>query len=122
MLNWKYVIKLNRISHPKLDALLAEKLDEIKTCGTEVLLIPSPADFFADPIMPTPAFDTVDFAKCSKYFIGGPAAIWANGWNLAGTSNDIILQLMRHEFVHNLPGDKLKRVNIIYIGVFSWKF
>ena len=45
---------------------------------------------------------------------GDPIAAWVNGWKIAGTSNDIILQIMKSEMSRNVAGDKFARVSNIF--------
>lgn len=103
-------IGVDSITVRQLDTLLAGKLNEMSKVGTKVVLVPSPRDFFADPIMPTPIIDEPEFQKCKEFMVGDPVGAWTNGWHIAGTSNDIILQIMRQEFVKNIQGDKFARV------------
>ena len=42
---------------------------------------------------------------------GDPIAAWVNGWKIAGTCNDIILQIMKSEMARNVAGDKFARVS-----------
>ena len=44
---------------------------------------------------------------------GDPIAAWVNGWKIAGTCNDIILQIMKSEMARNVAGDKFARVSFI---------
>ena len=104
---------INSITARQLDNLFSSKLAELTKVGTKVILVPSPRDFFADPIMPTPSIDDPDFQNCHEYMVGDPISAWANGWNIGGTSNDIILQIMRHEYSKNQTGDKFERVRIL---------
>lgn len=103
-------IGVDSITVRQLDTLLAGKLNEMSKVGTKVVLVPSPRDFFADPIMPTPIIDEPEFQKCKEFMVGDPVGAWTNGWHIAGTSNDIILQIMRQEFVKNIQGDKFARI------------
>ena len=45
------------IQRKELSELIASKVAEMKKVGSQVLLVPSAKDFFADPIMPTPEID-----------------------------------------------------------------
>ena len=45
------------IQPKELSELIASKVAEMKKVGSQVLLVPSAKDFFADPIMPTPEID-----------------------------------------------------------------
>lgn len=101
---------INTITCRDLDNLLFSKIEEIQKVGTKVVLIPSYRDFFADPIMPTATIDHQMFQKCKEFMTGDPIAAWANGWHIAGTSNDIILQIMKQEFSKNATGDKFARI------------
>ena len=42
---------------------------------------------------------------------GDPCFIELNGWKLAITSNDILIQMARAEKVRNLQSEKMKRVS-----------
>ena len=46
-----------------LSELVASKVAEMKKVGSQVLLVPSAKDFFADPIMPTPEIDEPGLLK-----------------------------------------------------------
>ena len=43
---------------------------------------------------------------------GDPCFIELNGWKLAITSNDILIQMARAEKVRNLQSEKMKRVSV----------
>ena len=49
---------------------------------------------------------------------GDPIAAWVNGWKIAGTCNDIILQIMKSEMARNVAGDKFARVSFINCDIF----
>jgi len=103
-------IGVDSVTSRQLDTLLSSKIGEMEKVGTKVILVPSLRDFFADPVMPTPIIDDPDFEQCRPYFAGDPIAAWANGWHVAGTSNDIILQIMKTELAKSVSGDKFARI------------
>ena len=104
-------VGVNSVSARQLDTLLMSKIEEIKKVGSEVLLVPSMRDFFADPVLPTPVIDEPDFTESRKFMSGDPIAAAANGWRTAGTSNDVVLQIMKSELSSNQPGEKFARVS-----------
>ena len=103
---------------------MREKISEIEGSGSRALLISSYRDFLAEPVYPTPVFSpgTIfgDGAHLSfldnipSHMNGDPAFIELNGWKLAITSNDILIQMARAEKTREPKTEKMTRVSVAH--------
>jgi len=101
--------------------LLREKITEIEGSGSRALLIGSPRDQLCEPVYPTPAYQPQtlfgtgigirQLDNVATHMNGDPCFISLNGWKLAITSNDVLIQMARAERSRNVKEEKLTRIS-----------
>jgi hypothetical protein len=95
------------ISVENLNELWKKQIESLAQSGTKVRMIPSTADLFADPVIPTRAIDEQEFAYCREHMVSNPCFLAANKWNIAAISVDLPLSLMKTEIVKS-PSNSCK--------------
>jgi len=115
-----FAAESGEIGGSQIIGLLREKISEIEGSGSRALLLSSPRDLLAEPVYPTPVYSAAtifgqgqtvrQLDNVATHMNGDPCFIELNGWKLAITSNDILIQMARAEKVRNLQSEKMKRI------------